>query len=311
MKKTVLFIVMCMSFISLMAQDDFDDVVSVGAVSMSALPWMQAQKAMQEAAVVDISKFVAIYNYSCKTQDADGTDVTDSKKLALQVGMKINRCYSYIDYQREFATEKKEVKEYFLIKADESYTFVPEVWVNLPEGKITTREGVCPNMYEATGKRPAIKWALNDEVIELCGYQCKSASGELNGKKWTVYYTEEIPTTAGPWKLGGLPGLIVKATDDENVHVFKLESLEEVATPIRYSDDASYIKITDKKMTEFRNKTFGNDQYAQKPTYYIPDFNAIIKTLQVYNDGDKEALLLNNNFFLKEHGHVYKPLELK
>lgn len=33
----------------------------------------------------------------------------------------------------------------------------------------------------------------------------------FRGRKWTVYFTEDIPLPLGPWKLGALPGLILSA----------------------------------------------------------------------------------------------------
>ena len=37
-------------------------------------------------------------------------------------------------------------------------------------------------------------------------------------------YTPEIPSPAGPWKLWGLPGLIVEATESEGIFSFSLSS---------------------------------------------------------------------------------------
>lgn len=44
------------------------------------------------------------------------------------------------------------------------------------------------------------------------------AEGDFLGRKWQVWYAEDIPVNSGPWKLGGLPGLILEAKD-ESGHV--------------------------------------------------------------------------------------------
>lgn len=58
------------------------------------------------------------------------------------------------------------------------------------------------------------KWELKSGTKTLLGYKCKMAEAVFLGRKWQVWYTEDIPVNTGPWKLGGLPGLILEARDD-------------------------------------------------------------------------------------------------
>jgi hypothetical protein len=41
--------------------------------------------------------------------------------------------------------------------------------------------------------------------------ECKKATTNFRGRYWEAWYTEEIPIGQGPWKLCGLPGMILKA----------------------------------------------------------------------------------------------------
>ncbi|RQE01044.1 GLPGLI family protein, partial [Prevotella intermedia] len=43
------------------------------------------------------------------------------------------------------------------------------------------------------------------------GMECKKATTNFRGRYWEVWYTEDIPISQGPWKLCGLPGMILKA----------------------------------------------------------------------------------------------------
>jgi GLPGLI family protein len=54
-------------------------------------------------------------------------------------------------------------------------------------------------------------WIIETETAEVAGYSTQKATTRYGGRDWTVWFTPEIPVSEGPWKLRGLPGLILKA----------------------------------------------------------------------------------------------------
>lgn len=62
-----------------------------------------------------------------------------------------------------------------------------------------------------------IMWQLTDETKDVLGYSCQRAEAEYRGRKWIVWFSPDIPCNFGPWKLSGLPGLILAAEDSEGL----------------------------------------------------------------------------------------------
>lgn len=95
------------------------------------------------------------------------------------------------------------------------------IYKNYPEGRLTHTEKICQDWFRYDEEMPALDWELTDSVTTVLGYECQSARCSFRGREWTVFYTEEIPIMDGPWKLHGLPGLIMKASDKEGHYTFE------------------------------------------------------------------------------------------
>ncbi|PWN59351.1 GLPGLI family protein [Chryseobacterium viscerum] len=74
-----------------------------------------------------------------------------------------------------------------------------------------------------TYKEPVIKnWKLVNEIKVINTINCKKAEVAFKGRNWIAWYAPEIPFPYGPMKFSGLPGLIVKITDDKGDYDFEL-----------------------------------------------------------------------------------------
>lgn len=80
---------------------------------------------------------------------------------------------------------------------------------------------------------PVLQWEYIDGADSVCGYACHVARTCYAGRLWKAYYTTDIPLNFGPWKLSGLPGLILKAVDSSGEYEFICEGLSDESQPIR------------------------------------------------------------------------------
>ena len=261
--------------------------------------------AAQAQEAIDTAQFVAVYDYECRTQDAEGTPVTDRMQLAVQVGRTVTKSMPLSAYQRTDEITSADAAMEF----QEAMLHMPTVWTGYPEGQTTVREFIFPHDYEGYESTPDIAWTLTDNTLTIGGYYCQTATCKFRGVAWTVCYTEEIPSSAGSWRLRGLPGLIVKA--ESEAHTFCLTELRKEASSItapEHRPDVQRMKYA--KLLKHRNEIYGNRQYAKNPTYYVPDLGGSINNMDVLNHDGQQLVFANGHPLLTE-AHVYQPLELK
>jgi len=299
MKKILVTMLVFALTIGAQGQDDGMDAL------MSA---MIAAKIHQDS--IDTSSLVVVYDYVCKTQDADGKAVTDRMKLCLQVGQHCTRSYPYRKFLEDTDGYEYMTGENYLMWKAESYCFMPEVWTNYPDGKVTVRDVILPNHYETCEPRKAIAWTLREDTATMSGYLCHKATCELHGRTWTVCYADDIPSSAGPWKLGGLPGLILQAESSDGIHRFKLDGLQRTASPIYYEHNAITQKVSEQQLIRNRKKIFGNKQYPKHPMYYIPD-RGILNDFEIFGEFGGEFYVIVNGVLEPKDAHVFQALELK
>lgn len=78
-----------------------------------------------------------------------------------------------------------------------------------------------------------IDWRIvEDSTKTVLGYECLMAKADYHGRDWTAWFAPEIPVHDGPWKLCGLPGLILEASEAKGHHIFVADGIERSNQPI-------------------------------------------------------------------------------
>lgn len=271
-------------------------------VMMMALVLTIAAQGQTE--IVDTTQFVAVYDYECRTLNEEDAPVTDRMQVVVQVGRTITKSMPFSAYPQTGEASKANVVAGF----QEAYMHMPTVWTGLPTGQTTVREFIFPHEYEGSEETPDIAWTLTDDTLTVSGYLCQQATATHRGVEWHVWYTEEIPSSAGPWRLRGLPGLIVKAEND--AHTFCLAKLRQEASPIIAPEQSPEVqRMKYAKLLKHKNEIYGNREYAKNPMYYISDLQGSITDMSVLNHNGQQLLLANGGHPLLTKAHVYQPIE--
>ena len=271
-------------------------------IFVTMMAFVLTTAAQGQTEIVDTAQFVAVYDYECRTLDNEDAPVTDRMQVVVQVGRMVTKSMPRSCYR---LTDEKSIAD-LRAEHQEAILHMPTVWTGWPEGQTTVREFIFPHEFEGSESTPDISWTLTEDTVTVSGYHCQQATATFRGVEWRVCYTEDVPSSAGPWRLRGLPGLIVQA--ESEAHTFCLAELRMEASPITYERKPDVQRMAYAKLLKHRNEVYGHKRYAKNPTYYIPDLQGSISHMEVYkNDG--QPFIFANGQPLLTKAHVYKPLE--
>lgn len=71
-------------------------------------------------------------------------------------------------------------------------------------------------------------WKIENEKLKIGSYNTQKATANFGGRKWTAWFTSDIPLQDGPYKFHGLPGLIVKIEDEAKNFSWELKGNKKV-----------------------------------------------------------------------------------
>lgn len=113
-----------------------------------------------------------------RVEQPDGTVTYDGRKLGLAPDKSV---YLYVEKNSD-----KDILTVYDFKADELCQY------SEPLAEMT--------------------WTLEDDSTKnILGFECFPAHSDYHGRRWSVWYAPELPVHDGPWKLHGLPGVILSA----------------------------------------------------------------------------------------------------
>jgi GLPGLI family protein len=101
------------------------------------------------------------------------------------------------------------------------------------EKKLARKEPLVMESYLMEDAMPAIDWKIGSDTQTFGGLHCQKATGYFKGRTYTAWFCPDMPLQVGPWKLNGLPGVIVEAYDAKKDVQFMFDGIEKVVMTIK------------------------------------------------------------------------------
>lgn len=284
------------------------EVVGVGSAQKSAPAAAPSPTSTKSYTYLAPGQYEGVYEYTVNTTTKSGAPVAENYTTILQIS---DNCAKFGDYAAYLTdslaasgADADAITDAQMRENRTEFLFVPEIVQNMPEGEITVRDvsGITSAIY--TEPFAALEWDLTDTTDSISGYLCTKATARYGGRDWEAWFAEEIPSSFGPWKLAGLPGLIVKANDTEGIHTFTLISFRPTEIPVMKTNDSRAVKVDRTKFLAQRNK------FANTPMGSIDP--ASIRDITVRKDigGDFGAVWVNG-VQVRMPANKVQPLELE
>ncbi len=223
--------------------------------------------ALKKTIPVDTLLFTVQYE-TTMMKDTEKPDKLTKETMMLRVGKTLSEYYSYtsfltdsvlradIDAGASQQTINEHLNQYGMGQV--SY----KIYKNYPTGRLTMLDRIAVDNFRVEEAMPKINWTITVDTATVCGYLCKKATAHLYGRDYEAWFTPEIPRNDGPWKLQGLPGLILKANDTQNHYTFLATGIEQASrlSLIEFSTNSN--RLISRKELNMLYKRFNDDPQA-------------------------------------------------
>ncbi|EKB50066.1 GLPGLI family protein [Cecembia lonarensis] len=123
-----------------------------------------------------------------------------------------------------------------------------------------------------------IEWKITDEKKIIGKYASIKATATILGRDWEAWFTPEIQVPFGPWRLNGLPGLILEAHDSTLDFMYHLSSVD---IPHAFTPHIDTNIVFSGKLLS--RSEFDNENLTKKEKYI-----SYMKSVALENDGKVE-----------------------
>lgn len=252
-------------------------ILSIAASVNSQIPAIPFSKNIEKMSTIDSASIRVLYALN-PLDISDATTYDDLQRL--DIGNLYSKYYSFFIYNSDSLVTEWE-------KANKNATSIPgrlgikgknyeywneyyysEYFKDFSSNSFTEYSRMPAALKsmncQYTESMPVHNWTIYADTLRILNYCCQKATCTFRGRDYTAWFSMDIPINNGPWKFGGLPGLILKVYDKDKLFVFESIGIEikEDKYPIKsYHDYKSYKKMKRKEVMRYQKEA--NENYLK------------------------------------------------
>ena len=233
-------------------------ILTSAALALAVLTVSAKPNKKDENKVIDKLKYTITY----RTKSVRDTTKTDSEgrydyendDMQLEVGEKVSYFYSatYRAYEEELHKSVDANNIAIPTSTSARGSISMDFYRNYPTGKSTYLDKVIREKFRITEPLEQPQWdIIADSTKQILSYDCQMARCKFKGRTWTAWFAADIPLDNGPWKLCGLPGLILRAYDSKQQYIFDCVGMKQAKEDENITYNSDFDKYATSSMKEF------------------------------------------------------------
>ena len=215
-------------------------------------------KAQDQTRTIDNAKYRITYEAKWVNNTSIKPFIYTDSEMRLDIGEKVTQFYDRTKEIKDSLIQiKRKTMNLDFSDLPKGGRFPFSYYKNYPSiGKSIQLESVGTTDYQCTENVETPDWQLiPDSTADIIGYHCQLAKTQFKGRTWFAWYAEDVPLQEGPWKLIGLPGLILKAYDENKEYTFTAVGMSTLKTPSPITISKSKREeISQKDLRQFKEK---------------------------------------------------------
>lgn len=247
-------------------------ILTSAALALTVLTVSAKPNKKDENKVIDKLKYTITYRTKSVRDttklDSEGHYNYENDDMQLKVGEKVSYFYSatYRAYEEELRKSVDANNIAVPTSTSARGSLSMDFYRNYPTGKSTYLDKVIREKFRITEPLEQPQWdIIADSTKQILNYDCQMARCTFKGRTWTAWFTADIPLDNGPWKLCGLPGLILRAYDSKQQYIFDCVGMKQAKEDenITYNSDFDkYAALTMKEFVDYQRKAVPEDILA-------------------------------------------------
>ena len=194
---------------------------------------------IEEMSVLEKSTFECVYSHIMYDADLDRDIPVDG---IFQLGRDYAQYMRYGTYKCDSIIQSMDKKERDALTYNQLHNniYTANGWNGSDrilfdlKNQVLNRMIYAESMYRYVEPMPVQDWEFLPGEVTVLGYKCRKARCTFRGREWTAWDCPEIKIPYGPWKLRGLPGMILSASDSTGAHSFTAIGLRTNPSNIYY-----------------------------------------------------------------------------